>query len=41
MVVLVDIIVHSEAVQVIRYNIGTESVKNCRDVQNMPISGKK
>jgi hypothetical protein len=35
--VLMDIRVPSEHVQVIRSNIGPESVEKCRDVQNGPI----
>jgi hypothetical protein len=35
--VLVDISIPSEHVQVIRSNIGPESVEKCRDVQNEPI----
>jgi hypothetical protein len=42
--VLVDVGVRPEHVQVIRSNIGLESVEKCRDVQMSqfePISGKK
>jgi hypothetical protein len=35
--VTVDVGVHFEHVQVIRSNIGPESVEKCRDVQNEPI----
>jgi hypothetical protein len=35
--VLIDVRVHLEHVQVIRSNIGHESVEKCRDVQNEPI----
>jgi hypothetical protein len=35
--ILVDVGVFSEHVQVIRFNIGPESVEKCRDVQNEPI----
>jgi hypothetical protein len=35
--VLIDVGVTSEHVQVIRSNIGPESVEKCRDVQNEPI----
>jgi hypothetical protein len=35
--VMVDVKVHLEHVQVIRFNIGLESVEKCRDVQNEPI----
>jgi hypothetical protein len=35
--VTVDVGVHFEHVQVIRSNIGPESVEKCRDVQNKPI----
>jgi hypothetical protein len=37
--VLVDVKIRPEHVQVIRSNIGPESVEKCRDVQNEPISG--
>jgi hypothetical protein len=36
-IVLIDVRVHLEYVQVIRSNIGPESVEKCRDVQNEPI----
>jgi hypothetical protein len=36
--VLIDVRIHPEHVQVIRSNIGPESVEKCRDVQNEPIS---
>jgi hypothetical protein len=36
-----DVEVPFEHVQVIRSNIGPESVEKCRDVQNEPIFGKK
>jgi hypothetical protein len=39
--VLIDARVHSEHAQVIRSNIGPESVEKYRNVQNVPISGKK
>jgi hypothetical protein len=39
--ILVDVGVPPKHVQVIRYNIGVESVERCRDVQNESISGKK
>jgi hypothetical protein len=35
--ILIDIGVLIEHVQVIRSNIGPESVEKCRDVQNEPI----
>jgi hypothetical protein len=35
--ILVDIIVLPEHVQVIRSNIGPESVEKCRDIRNEPI----
>jgi hypothetical protein len=34
--VLVDVRIHPEHVQVLRSNIGPESVEECRDVQNEP-----
>jgi hypothetical protein len=37
--ILVDVGVSLEYAQVIRSNIGLESVEKCRDVQNKPISG--
>jgi hypothetical protein len=36
--ILVNVGVPSEHVQVIRSDIGPESVEKCRDVQNEPIS---
>jgi hypothetical protein len=41
MMVAIDVGGHSEHVQVMRFDIGTESVEKCRDVQNEPIPGKK
>jgi hypothetical protein len=38
---LVDVRIHYKHAQVIRSNIGPESVKKCGDVENEPISGKK
>jgi hypothetical protein len=35
--ILVNVIVHPEHIQVIRSNIGPESVEKCRDVRNEPI----
>jgi hypothetical protein len=35
--IIVDVRVHPEHIQVIRSNIGPESVEKCRDVQNEPI----
>jgi hypothetical protein len=35
--VLIDVGISLEHVQVIRSNIGPESVEKCRDVQNEPI----
>jgi hypothetical protein len=35
--VLVDVRILLEHVQVIKSNIGPESIENCRDVQNEPI----
>jgi hypothetical protein len=36
--ILIDVEISPEQVQVIRSNIGPESVEKCRDVQNAPIS---
>jgi hypothetical protein len=38
--ILVDVRVPLEHVQVIRSNIGPESIEKCRDVQNEPIWAK-
>jgi hypothetical protein len=35
--ILIDVSIPPEHVQVIRSNIGPESVERCRDVQNEPI----
>jgi hypothetical protein len=37
--VLVDVRVPPEHLQIIKSNIGPESIEKCRDVQNEPISG--
>jgi hypothetical protein len=37
--ILVDVKLSPEHMQVIRSNIGPESVEKCRDVQSEPISG--
>jgi hypothetical protein len=39
MMILVDVKVPTKHVQIIRSNIGLESVEKCRDVQNEPILG--
>jgi hypothetical protein len=35
--ILMDVRIPPEHAQVIRFNIGPESVEKCRDVQNEPI----